>query len=198
MENSATATFAENIKAATYKAHTDLEALPVSLSVMNPAITNAEYITYLSLMRDIVKDAEENVFPVLAELVPDLEARNKAHLIEADLKYLGADTSNTEKAFSTGLENVSVPFALGAFYVVEGSSLGGRVILKNINKALGHNEENGALYFAGYGNLTGPRWKQFTELLSAYEAETNTGEEIIAGANYAFEAIHKHFAQEGK
>ncbi|MFP5436845.1 MAG: biliverdin-producing heme oxygenase [Bacteroidia bacterium] len=196
MENSATATFAENIKAATAKAHTDLEALPVSVSVMNPAINNAEYITYLTLMRDIVKDAEENVFPILSSVVPDLEARNKAHFIDADLTYLGAETTATHNAFSTGLENVSVPFALGAFYVIEGSSLGGRVILKNINKALGHNEENGATYFAGYGHLTGPRWKQFTELLSAYEAETNTGAEIIDGANYAFEAIHRHFAQE--
>lgn len=196
MEKSVTATFAENIKAATSAAHTNLEALPVSVSVMNPAINNAEYIHYLTLMRDVVKDAEENIFPVLNGIVPDLEARNKTHLIEADLDYLGLEAKSTEKPFSAGLDNVSEAFALGAFYVVEGSSLGGRVILKNINKALGHNEEKGATYFAGYGTLTGPRWKQFTELLSEYEAKTNAGDEIIAGANYAFKAIHKHFAQE--
>jgi heme oxygenase len=67
------------------------------------------------------------------------------------------------------------------------------VILKNITGALGHNADSGAAYFSGYGNKTGSHWKTFLDALLQFETENNAGEEIIAGANFAFEAIHAHF-----
>lgn len=196
MEKLATATFAENIKATTSSAHTALEQLPVSVSIMNPAITTAEYINYLTLMGNVVKDAEENIFPVLNGVIADIDTRLKTHLIESDLRYLNAAALTSETPLSGSLETISIPFALGILYVIEGSNLGGRVILKNITKALGYSEENGATYFAGYGALTGPKWKHFLDMLSTYEANSGNATEIIEGANYAFEAIHRHFAKE--
>lgn len=190
--------FLNNLRTATSESHTALEALPVSESILKADVTDLDYTHYLNLMRDVVKDAEENIFPILNNVVTDLESRNKTHLIEADLNALGAVTETAEKPLSEGIDSLTVPFALGVLYVVEGSSLGGRVILKNINTVLGHDAENGAAYFSGYGGQTGSRWKAFLDVLVSYESANNAGDEIIAGANYAFDAINAHFSRDTK
>lgn len=188
--------FLENLRSTTAQSHTNLEALPISASIMNPQVTNSEYALYLDLMHDVVKDAEENIFPALGDIITDLKDRSKNHLLEQDLKALGYTKANTEaKPLSASLENSSKAFAMGIFYVVEGSSLGGRVILKNINAALGHDIENGASYFGGYGGQTGSHWKNFLVQLTQYEAQNNNADEIIAGADYAFNAISRHFTE---
>jgi heme oxygenase len=186
--------FLERLRTATSQSHTNLEALPVSVSIMNPNVTNHEYAHYLSLMQDVVKDAEENIFPVLENIIPDLQNRLKSHFIANDLTALGhLKKEPGALPLSKGAANISAGFALGIMYVVEGSSLGGRVILKNIHAALGHDEKNGAQYFAGYGATTGSSWKSFLAMLMQYEEENNCSEEIIAGADYAFKAISDHF-----
>lgn len=189
-----TATFLENLRSTTSQSHTNLEALPISASIMNPEVTNYEYALYLNLMHDLVKDAEENIFPTISEIVTDLNDRNKTHLLEQDLKSLGVVKDRDIKPLSESLSAPSKGFAMGIFYVIEGSSLGGRVILKNINTVLGHDIENGAAYFGGYGGQTGSYWKNFLSMLTQYEAENNNADQIIAGADYAFNAISRHFS----
>lgn len=185
--------FLDKLRAATTQSHTALEALPVSLSIMSPNVTNAEYGLYLSLMLDIVKDAEENIFPVAHAAIPGLDIHSKAQFIEADLKALGYTKKLSYNPLSSGINNPTPAFALGVMYVIEGSSLGGRVILKNISNVLGHNAENGGSYFTGYGSQTGSHWKAFLGSLIEYENLYNAEAEIIAGANFAFHAISTHF-----
>ena len=77
--------------------------------------------------------------------------------------------------------------AWGMRYVLEGSALGGRVILRRLG-ALGLSETSGARYFAGAGAETGPRWKAFlTGLGQAATAEA--APHIIDGALRSFEAL---------
>jgi heme oxygenase len=194
MDNTRTTiSFAEQLKLGTAKAHTELEALPVSMSIMKPDVTQDDYGNYLLLMHRVVKDAEENIFPRLSAYIPDLSERNKTFLIEKDLQVIGKVTTDESLPVSEGLGNYSDSFAMGVLYVIEGSSLGGRVILKNINKVLGYTGHNGAAYFAGYGNLTGPRWKSFLEMLMKFETSEGDAGEIINGANHAFKSIHIFF-----
>jgi len=185
--------FLDSLRTSTATSHTALEAMPVSVSIMKPDVTNAEYALYLDLMYDVVKDAEENIFPLIANVIPDLEARNKTQQLKADLAFLGKDKSGYHKALSSKIDTLTPAFALGIMYTVEGSSLGGRVILKNINGVLGHDAENGARYFSGYGGQTGSMWKSFLGQMMQYEAQNDAAQEIIAGANFAFDAIAAHF-----
>lgn len=189
-----TETFLGRLRNTTAQSHTNLEELPVSKSIMNPEVTYAEYALYLTLMHDVVKDTEQNIYPLISDIVPGLEDYRKTGFIESDLATLGKKKSGFVPVISEGRE-ITTAFALGIVYVIEGSSLGGRVILKNINDALGHDADNGAKYFAGYGNTTGSHWKNFLNILTGYEAENNCGEEIIAGADYAFTTIAKHFSK---
>lgn len=193
----APAAFLEKLRNATSQSHTYLESLPVSVSIMKPDVSNKEYGHYLSLMHDVVTDAEDNIFPALQHIITDLDERAKKHFLEQDLQSLGIASDPNSKPLSASLDSISTGFALGIMYVVEGSSLGGRVIYKNINAVLGHDAENGARYFAGYGAQTGSHWKKFLDALIQYEAENGCGNDIIAGAEYAFNAISAHFTKNG-
>ena len=48
---------------------------------------------------------------------------------------------------------------------------------------------------AGFGGQTGSHWKKFLDALVQYEADNDSGQDIIAGAEYAFNAISGHFAK---
>lgn len=181
-DESATISFLNNLRNKTAESHKGLEALPISKLVVDPKITIEEYALYLSLMHDVVQNLEEDIYPILSGLILDLNERKKTKLILEDLKHIGTEKKKTVSPFKNASE-ISVPFAMGMMYVVEGSTLGGRFILKNIQENLGLNEEKGASYFAGYGNKTGSFWKSYLNTLTDFESENNSEEEIIAGAD---------------
>lgn len=188
--------FVERLKNSTAVSHAELEVLPISVSLIKPDLNQGNYVRYLTLMYDVVKDAEENIFPQLITYVHDIQSRKKSHFIESDLKMLGHPALEHSTPLSDACSNITISFAMGILYVLEGAALGGRVILKNVTEALGFTESNGASYFSGYGNLTGLRWKSFLEMLSNFEETTGQSEEIIKGANFAFKTIQKHFSGE--
>ncbi len=169
--------------------HTALEELPVSKNLLSPDLNEDSYVLYLSLMYNVVRHAEDSLFPILAAIVPDIEERRMLHFIMEDLAFFGRPAVTNTEIFGQGH---SEAFVMGILYVLQGSSLGGRVIFKHVQKQLGVNELRGGRYFAGYGEDTGPKWKSFIAFLSAYEERTGNGAEIIAGANFAFERIREH------
>lgn len=183
--------FLEKLKSHSAAAHKKLESLSVSASILCPDIKIAEYCFYLSLMYDVHKNTEEIIFPVLNTIIADLQQRKKTHLIENDLLYLKYKKHETSLIFKD--IHLTTAFCLGILYVVEGSSLGGRYILKNVEKAQALNHQKGVSYFTGYANQTGSYWKLFTKLLQEYEQQYNCADQIIAGAVYAFDCIYSHF-----
>ncbi|RED19726.1 heme oxygenase [Flavobacterium cutihirudinis] len=186
-----TSNFLNDLKTQTADSHKKLEDLPVSASIMSPEMKIEDYTFYLNLMHDVHNDTEALIFPFFTNLLEDLEQRKKKHLIENDLSFLNAKKSDAEKVFHT--EGISAAFALGILYVVEGSTLGGRFILKNVSKRPELSGDQGVSYFNGYGDKTGSFWKSFLSFLSEYEQEHNCGDEIIEGAIFAFDSIYKHF-----
>lgn len=192
--HTATQTISDRLRAETATAHTQLEELPISKSIISPSVSKEEYTRYLTLMHDVVKDTEVNIAPLLGDIVTDLDNRSKVLSIEADLEYLDAGKTAFSKPLSEGML-LTPGFALGIYYVVEGSSLGGRVILKNIKPALNLDENGGAKYFSGYGPATGSTWRNFMMMMEEYAGQNDNADEIIAGANFAFTAIKKHLEE---
>jgi len=183
--------FLEKLKSHSAAAHKKLENLSVSTSILSPDMKITDYGHYLSLMYNVHKSTEEIIFPILNPVILDLKEREKTKLLEKDLSYLNYKKNEEIVLFKSSV--YSVPFALGIVYVIEGSSLGGRYILKNVEKVSGLNEQKGVSYFTGYGDKTGSYWKGFINLLQEYEAQNNCADEIIEGAVYAFESIYNHF-----
>jgi heme oxygenase (biliverdin-IX-beta and delta-forming) len=191
LDFTASVDFLDKLKNHTAPAHKKLESLSVSASILSPNMKIDEYCHYLSLMYDVHNNTQEIVFPLLTAVISDLKEREKTQLIHQDLSYLNYTKKNTASVFRN--ENITVPFALGILYVIEGSTLGGRFILKNVETIPGLDQQHGVSYFTGYGNQTGSYWKTFLNLLTAYEEQNNCQNEIIEGAVYAFECIYNHF-----
>ncbi|WP_297332568.1 biliverdin-producing heme oxygenase [Flavobacterium sp.] len=189
-----TVTFLQRLRNTTAKSHEALESLPISKKITDPEVTLPEYKAYLQLMYGVVYDTEALVLHVLETIMPDIESRRKTTAIAKDLAAIGAVLPQTGSPLQKAEYTGDTAFALGVMYVVEGSSLGGRVIYKNIETSLGLNESNGASYFAGYGGTTGSKWKSFIDVLTGYADEHECEDEIIAGANFAFDAIKEHLS----
>jgi len=188
-------TFLDNIRNKTSESHKNLEAIPISKLLVNPNISLHAYSLYLSLMHDVVSDYEKNIYPLVENVILDISERKKADLILNDLKSIGEEKQKGHTFLKHSDQKFSTPFALGMLYVLEGSTLGGRFILKNIQENLGLDEENGVSYFSGYGNKTGSYWKKFLVYFTEFETQNNTEEEIIAGADFAFTIIGKHLSE---
>ena len=77
--------------------------------------------------------------------------------------------------------------ALGSLYVMEGSTLGGQVIMRNVTLRLGFDDRFGCSYFAGHGANTGAMWRSFLARLD--EAPTAEAERIANGASATFERL---------
>lgn len=193
-ETASATDFMARLRAATAHAHRELEQIPISAALLQPTLTDAVYFEYLSLMREVVADAEQHIFPQLHIYIPDSQKRLKTRWLDRDLAFGNLKPDMQSRPLSErGL--FSDAFAMGIFYVIEGSTLGGRFILRNVEQTLGRNADNGAAYFYGYGNQTGSYWKTFLESLTAYATDSDQTDAIVDGAVFAFKAIHQHFAK---
>ncbi len=185
--------FLKALKHGTATAHQALEDLPLSLAVIHPSVTKQDYTNYLLHMLAIVAELEQQIFPLIADQIQDVDKRRKLSWIVADLELLESlPPINSKSRVFPEPAAVSVAFGIGMMYVLEGSTLGGKFIGKNIRQALGYDASNGARYLAGYGADTGSMWKQFLADMVSFEQSGDDGNEIIEGANAAFQGIYHH------
>ena len=78
--------------------------------------------------------------------------------------------------------------AAGALYVLEGSTLGGQIILKHLQKTMSPGFK-GSQYFSAYQYKTGSMWKSFLQQLNAMPQSIFNEHQMIAGAKKTFEII---------
>jgi len=190
--------FLNELRTATGPMHKALEENEISATLMSPGVSLTDYAFYLRCMGEVMKCYDTVVLPAVSSIVTDAENREKAKDIEQDLEYLygaGAKKKDTHP-FVGFTGNPSLAYALGYAYVIEGSTLGGRVILKHIANAL-KLEEKGTKFFNGYGAETGRFWKGFLEAFTTNIMENKTQEDAIQGAIDGFSDIGRHFAKHG-
>jgi len=121
----------------------------------------------------------------------DYAERVKAPDLERDLIALG-ETAETiaQLPRCAALPALTTEAdGLGCLYVVEGSTLGGQAITRQLQKSLGLSPESGAAFFNGYGAETGARWKAFGFRLEEAAARLEQDDSIVAGANETFRTL---------
>lgn len=187
-------TFLANLRKSTASLHAQLEENPASKNLLKPDSTINDYIHYLEKMYGVISFCETVIFPRIGFLLPDIEQRKKLALLEKDLSLLSG-TKNRAYPDYKPFENSHTAFALGYMYVIEGSTLGGRVILKQLEGKLPVHATSGANFFAGYGYETGGKWKTFIQTFSKWTIENDSEQEVISGAKHAFKTIYQHFEQ---
>ncbi len=189
--------FLQELRVATSPMHKALEENNISQSLMKPNVTLTDYAFYLRCMGEVIRVFDASVLPAVSEVITDFEQRKKMTDINVDLDFLyahGAEKKSSEPFTGFG-GKPSLAYALGYAYVIEGSTLGGRVILKHIGQSLTFTEQ-GTKFFSGYGAETGRFWKEFIHGFTAYILKNNGQEEAIKGAMDGFSDIGKHFASQ--
>ena len=142
-----------------------------------------DYRKLLFYNYEMLKSFENEVFdfiPREAANILHLENRRKLHLAEADLRALGQTLPKVR-----ALEPVnSAAEAWGIFYVMEGSTLGGNMIAKQLSKSAEFYDQP-FHYFRCYGAHTGSYWKTFKEVLDR-EISPADEDACLAGAEKVY------------
>ena len=120
----------------------------------------------------------------------DLDARSRIASLEADLRALGA-----EPVAPSATTPADTSRALGWLYVVEGSSLGGRVIRRDLESR--GVDVVGLSFLDPYGAQVGARWRETVAFLEGQSARPDVdGQAVLAGAldafAYALQSLSPH------
>jgi heme oxygenase len=108
-----------------------------------------------------------------------------------DLAVLGIDPAGVTLAPPALLPHLpTFAHALGALYVLEGSTLGGRVILRDLEARIGAGIAGATQFFGGRASTAGPRWQTFKAALDVFgNARPQLGDDAALGAEGVFRAI---------
>lgn len=182
--------FLKELRDVTSPAHKKLEEARLSKLIVSENLSIEDYASYLEKMNLVMSSFEKEIFPILKPYFSDLERRSKLHLLKKDLNFLSQKTSIKKSDFKGFSPTHPVAYYMGAFYVLEGSILGGKFIYKNIHSTLGFDAEQGATYFNGYGAETGKLWSTFMEHFTNYALQSQDKKEIIDGADTTFTILN--------
>lgn len=179
------------LKSATAGHHARVEAAMPSLDQL---ATPAGYAAALRALHGFHAAWEPAIWraPGLAE-TGVLRGRRKLPLLERDLRALGVLPGPAAPAARVP----DAAAALGALYVLEGATLGGRVIHRRVAGPLGITPARGGAYYHGYGAETGPRWKAFGEAAARFAEETGSEPRVVQGAVACFAALEAWLATPG-
>lgn len=165
--------------------HDGVEANAFNQSLSAGTVTAAQTAQFLGRMYGFVQPYETALRRHAVALGPEwqLEQRYRAALIPADLARLGYPAAPPLCPTLPPLETRAQ--LLGAMYVLEGSTLGGQVIARQLAAA---GIDGRSSFFASRAERTGPLWKQFTQLLEA-AAAAEEADAIVASAIRTFQTL---------
>ena len=178
-----------HIKEATKEAHLDLEKKVVQK--MKVIRSDADYADFLKHFYAYFNKVEQAIAPyITSQLLPDYAERRNSAYLKQDIEELGFDVNELPAAVAPEVKNTMQ--ALGALYVMEGSIMGGPIIVKMLEKG---GITKGVSFFSGYGEGTGMMWGKFVAVMN--EQAKNEEEEAIAvqSANDTFSNFGKVFGE---
>lgn len=129
----------------------------------------------------------------------DLAPRLKAPLLQKDLRSLGfeADAVARLPRCENLPEVAGVAGVLGCLYVLEGATLGGQIIRREVQRLYGLGTGSGCAFFTGSGVHVGERWMEFCGLLASYAGRNPHAEEaIVSSARETFTTFDRWVAGE--
>ncbi|MGG7660865.1 biliverdin-producing heme oxygenase [Dyadobacter sp. BHUBP1] len=187
--------FFKRLRQETAESHQKLEGNPLSKAILSPFVSVKDYQTYLAALFGVTIACEDQIFPIISHVITDLADRYKSRLIIDDLLATGLSEAEIDALPVYRFEFSTVAEALGIMYVLEGSTLGGKVLYRHIHEVLGLTPENGASYFWGYGPHTGNLWKSFISALTQFVDELDERDGVIGSAKKTFTIIDNWLGQ---
>ena len=177
------------------------EAVERVLNLMDTALSAAAYrqrlMQFYGFYCPLEAALHSRCAKQLASLLPRL---NKTLLLSQDLQRLhlkveGLPLCRHLPPIQTEAE------VLGCLYVMEGATLGGRLITQHVQATFGIMPSTGGSFFEGYGADTGKMWQGMRQLLAAGAPDVQSENDMVASAIATFTALrcwcqtHHEFSQ---
>ncbi len=181
----------------TATAHRQLEE---ALALHGTGLELARYVRIVAAFDRFLRGWEPRMLTALGpRALPIFVQRRHTPRTRADLDFFTARLGQAKvDAYLAGMpatcgelpELHDGPCAWGSAYVIEGSTLGGKFITREITARLGFTASAGASYFAGYGADTGAMWTAFRDALvvHVHAADHDT---TVRAADETFGALHR-------
>ena len=129
----------------------------------------------------------------LAALFPRL---NKSRLLRQDLLYLQINADSLPLCRDLPPLQTK-PQVLGCVYVLEGATLGGRVITQHVQATLGITAATGGSFFEGYAGDTARMWQTMRQTLLSGAVDTRSENAMVASAIATFACLRGYCAAAG-
>ncbi|HEY3499929.1 MAG TPA: biliverdin-producing heme oxygenase [Polyangiaceae bacterium] len=184
------------LRAATASLHERLEA---SVPLLRPSAGEHTYRWYLARLYGVSVPLERAVGGVagLDALGLDLGGRRKSGALASDLAALGLEARALAKLPRCGFlpELSDVPAALGCLYVMEGASLGGQVLHRELSCRMPEPMRVASRYLRFYGAETGARWRTFLAALASYDGDAEASAAAVHTARATFVVLQGWLAE---
>jgi heme oxygenase len=185
---------------ATTMAHLHVEAgvlhgLDAELELFDAHPSWLDYRLFLFRMYGFHASAERalGATPGLTRAIPDAKLRNnKVTLLAHDLVSLGVERQELARLPRMPVPVFrDLPTALGWMYVLEASTLRGRLVAEHLATRLSDELASASAYLACYGKEVDTRWIAFGTELDAFAAREGTGDRIVASARDCRMQFHR-------
>ena len=123
----------------------------------------------------------------------DLTPRLKTATLRLDLQALGHSGEALQGLpICAQLPEIdSAAASLGVLYVLEGATLGGQILRREIASRLALDADNGAAFLDVYGASTGRRWRDFIEYLSSRPLDAAERAAVVIAAQTTFSCFER-------
>src|SRR5690606_7004565 len=173
----------DQIKLQTRVQHQELEA--VLIPKIKSIRSMEDYAKVLHIFFGYFDPLEKAVAVHTDHRLPDFDQKRKTGTILKDLDCIENEGNFPIREFAIP-EIQNFHQALGALYVMEGSTLGGRVIANMIGRQLNMQAETGLAFFNGYGEGTGVMWDKFQRIINDSNFSEFERQAVIITAKITF------------
>jgi heme oxygenase len=138
---------------------------PLLAPLVRPALSLDHYRYVLRVMNWFHVPLHERLIAAMEEFIPDAHymPSDRPKWLAEDLKWFGMDAMAAPEIISACPQPrfTSAESLVGALYVLEGSTLGGQVIARQLAESIGVYAGKGASFFQGHAAGTESHWNDF-------------------------------------
>lgn len=179
------------VREATHHSHKALERLT---PFFRPEFDRPAYLRWLDLMHSFYRRIDAAIAKSAFSDSTGWCYAPRSGLLAGDIAALENrspnETSDSDGILASLSGLTQVGEIAGMLYVVEGSALGGQVLMKVLQRSAGVTPELGASFFLPHGESPQLRWAEYVQLLACLPTTSASEQETVQGAVTTFNALH--------
>ncbi|MBU1211887.1 MAG: biliverdin-producing heme oxygenase [Alphaproteobacteria bacterium] len=191
-----------HMKACTDSVHRRLHEVPLFDGLLRGTASLQEYAMLMSVLAVFYRTLDaslENACIRHPEWECQYKYRPRAPLIEADVAAVGRKVGPIVNRHAASLQSTlpiidSRASLAGVIYVVDGATLGGRLLNKAAARLLNDDDAGGRSYWQWCDDHGALQWKAALVLVEACGQEQSQRRDMVEAALATFEALEEQFA----